>query len=334
MVSPSLQPGRFDSLAVDCPFVFSVDGRTGMTYVGWDGDGYQTALSWLEDERWTPGELVLPRDPADPLTRWNAALTSILRENDLWSGGELRRVGGWYLATFHAYPGAGYEAGPGSIGFLRSRDLHTWERVGGVLRPEDGAEWERGGLYKSWLLEHDGLFHLFYNAKQRDEWPWVEQTGLAVSHDLETWTRVSENPVLPVGADGDFDEVFASDPCVLRDGDQWVMFYFGLAEDGHAREGVATSPDLRTWTKSGDVLIDVGPEGAIDSLYAHKPAVVTRDGRLEHYYCAVARRPPHDVGDRQITESRGITRAVRDLGAAAVHALPVDETSTFREDIA
>jgi predicted GH43/DUF377 family glycosyl hydrolase len=317
LIRPSLVEGAFDSHGVDCPFVFSVDGRQGMTYVGWDGTGYQTALAWRDGDEWSDGAVVLPRDPHDPLRRYNAALTSIVRDNALRAPGELRRFDGWYLGTYHAYPSAGYETGPGAIGFVRSRDLRSWEPVGRPLLPQEGARWERGGLYKSWLLEHDGLFYLFYNAKDVDDFgstavppPWIEQTGLAVSRDLTTWERYGDAPVLPTGGPGDFDERFASDPCVLKDGDFWLMFYFGLAADGHAREGFAWSRDLRSWTKSDEVLLDVGPQGTIDSLHAHKPAVITWDGRLEHYYTAVAPRGAVSIGGVELHETRGIARAV------------------------
>ena len=311
LIRPSLEAGTFDSHAVDCPFVFSEHGKLGMTYVGWDGIGYQTALTWqLDNGEWSPGEVVFARDETDELRRYNAALTSIVRDNDLWSAGELRRFGDWYYATFHAYPAAGYETGAASIGFLRSRDLRTWERTGGLLRPSEGAAWESGGLYKSWLLEHEGRFYTFYNAKDRADWPWTEQTGLAVSDDLTSWRRHANNPVLTAGGPGEFDERFASDPCVLRDGSFWVMFYFGLAADGHAREGYATSRDLVTWRKSGEILLDVGPAGSIDSLHTHKPAVISWNGRLEHYYCAVARREPIELSGVPQREMRGITRAV------------------------
>ena len=44
VVSPSYRKGAFDSHAVDCPFLFSHEGRYGMTYVGWDGTGYPKGL--------------------------------------------------------------------------------------------------------------------------------------------------------------------------------------------------------------------------------------------------------------------------------------------------
>jgi sucrose-6-phosphate hydrolase SacC (GH32 family) len=232
------------------------------------------------------------------------------------SPGELLLIDGWYYGTFHAYPSAGYEAGAGTIGFVRSRDLHNWVEVGSTLRAHDGQPWEQGGLYKSWLLHDNGQFYLYYNAKNLDVFgstqvppAWIEQTGMAMSKDLVTWTRCDMNPILSAGMPGDFDEVFASDPCVLRDGDDWIMFYFGLAADGHAREGFATSRDLIHWEKSGRVLLDVGPAGSIDSIHTHKPAVISRGGRLEHYYCAVAPVAGVDVAGYTQRELRGIARA-------------------------
>ncbi|WP_114560942.1 glycoside hydrolase family protein [Desertihabitans aurantiacus] len=317
VVTPSEDPSRFDALAVDCPFVFSTDGRRGMTLVGWDGVGYQTGLSWERpDGRWSVPELVFPRDPAVPHRRYNTAITSVLRENDLRSDGRLLRVDGHHLATFHAYPAAGYESGPGVIGFARSTDLRSWEEVGTLVRPEEGGEWERGGLYKSWLMQHDGRYWLFYNAKTAER-RWREQTGALVSDDLRHWERVSDQPLLANGPEGAADERFASDPCVLWDAEagHWVMFYFGLAADGHARELCATSPDLLRWTKTGEVLLDVGPPGSVDETHAHKPAVIARDGRLEHYYCAVSpRQEPLQLGDLRQPERRGIAVARETTG--------------------
>ncbi|GAB3608612.1 hypothetical protein GCM10027414_07370 [Humibacter ginsengiterrae] len=330
-IAPSFQESRFDALAVDCPFVFSLNGRQGMTFVGWDGIGYQTAMTWKDADGWRSPEVVLPRDPESEARKYNSALTCIVRDNDMGSAGELRLFDGWYLGTYHAYPAPGYEAGPGVIGFVRSRDLVHWEETGARLNPADGGAWEHGGLYKSWLMEHNGLFYVFYNAKNRDVFgtvavppPWIEQTGVAVSSDLVNWRRLQDEPVLRVGRPGDFDEIFASDPCVLRDGDHWVMFYFGLAADGHAREGYATSDDLIHWEKPGEILVDVGVAGSIDATHAHKPAVITWDGRLEHYYCAVAPRRPVLVGGFEQREHRGIAKAVASVPTFGVERPAVD----------
>jgi len=311
MLGPSFNPGDFDSHAVDCPFVFSVGGKVGMTIVGWDGVGYQTGLSWLgEDDVWSRPQLVFPRDAGSKHRRYNAALTSILRDNELRGSGELVSVDGWYYGTYHAYPNPGYEEGSGVIGIVRSRDLLTWEEYGDLLDPAEGAAWERGGLYKSWLMRADGRFWLFYNAKNQPTGDWREQTGAAVSADLRDWRRVTDQPLLINGAEGAIDDRFASDPCVLRHGDVWIMFYFGLSSDGRARDAYAVSTDLLAWQKGDEVLVDVGPSGAIDSQYSHKPAVIFRNGKLEHYYCAVSPLPtPVELAGYSQPELRGIAVA-------------------------
>jgi len=309
VIEPSFREGDFFSHGVDCPFVFHHEGRLGMTMIGWDGIGYQTGLSWFDDGAWSMPELVFARDPASRHRRYNSALTSILRDNDLRGSGELTRIDGWFYGTYHAYPAPGYESGPGVIGIARSRDLVSWEEFSTPLLASDGAEWERGGLYKSWLMRDGDRFLLFYNAKDDRPRAWQEQTGAAVSSDMAAWERIP-GPLVPNGVEGAIDDRFASDPCVLRDGDTWVMFYFGLSSDGRARETYATSPDLVTWTRSEHVLVDVGEPGTVDSAYAHKPAVITHDGRLEHYYCAVAVMPePVMIGDFRQRERRGIAVA-------------------------
>ena len=83
------------------------------------------------------------------------------------------------------------------------------------------------------------------------------------------------------------------------------MFYYGNSSDGHARNGVAYSDDLIHWEKGNTVLIDVGPAGSIDSMYAHKPGIITNNGTLYHYYCAVAPAADRQLGEIEHCEVRG-----------------------------
>lgn len=282
------QAGAFDEKAVDCPFVFRHGKRYWMTFVAFDGKGYQTGLASSSDLLAWKGEgLILGRDPTSELTRYNVAMNWIVRENELFSEGRLKKIRGRYLGVYHAYPKPGYEQGAAVIGLCWSSDLRKWELDPPCLRPEDGAAWERGGLYKPCLVEAGGVFHLFYNAKTADQ-HWHEQTGVATSRDLRTWTRNQANPILRNGGPGSPDEVFASDPCVLQYGKRWAIFYFGLDGKGVARDLVALSPDLLKTEKCDGVLVDVGAAGSVDARYAHKPSMIYRNGVLYHFYCAVA----------------------------------------------
>ena len=52
------------------------------------------------------------------------------------------------------------------------------------------------------------------------------------------------------------------------------------------------------------ILIDVGPPGAVDSIYAHKPSVIWHEGALYHFYCAVSGNHPNEVRGISIARSR------------------------------
>jgi predicted GH43/DUF377 family glycosyl hydrolase len=310
LIAPSYRRGAFDSHAVDCPFPFSHQGRYYMTFVGWDSLGYRTGLASSDDLiHWRKERLLLERGPAGSVTEFNIALTCILRDNALYGPGTLKQVDGRYVGTYHAYPAPGYESGPAVIGLCFSEDLLHWEIGSPILRPDPDWDWEKGGLYKSWIMEHEGTFYLYYNAKNQDHWPWIEQTGLATSTDLLHWERFAGNPVLKTGLAGAFDDKFASDPCIFRLEDGWVMFYFGNSSDGHARDSAAFSSDLLHWEKCGEILVDVGPEGSIDSRYAHKAGLIAKDGLLYHFYCAVSPAADPHQGEIEHGEVRGISAA-------------------------
>jgi predicted GH43/DUF377 family glycosyl hydrolase len=305
VLSASENRTEFDSRSVDCPFVFRHRGRYFMTYVGFDGIGYQTGLGSSTDlVAWRKEGCILRRDPDSPVAKYNIALNWILRENDVRSPGRIRKVRGRFLGVYHAYPSQGLEQGPAVIGLCWSTDLFHWTLDPPCLRPEEGAGWERGGLYKPCLLEHAGRYYIFYNAKNDAPRRWYEQTGVATSGDLRSWTRYERNPVVPNGPAGSPDERFASDPCVLRDGRQWAIFYYGLDAKGVARDLLAVSADLFHAAKCSEILIDVGPEGAVDSSYAHKPSVVFHDGGLYHFYCAVSRKAGREIRGISVARSR------------------------------
>ena len=113
-------------------------------------------------------------------------------------------------------------------------------------------------------MEHDGTYYNFYNAADGS----IEETGLAFSNDLIHWVRYPFNPVISTG-NSDWDTSFASDPKVFRDGDHWVMFYFGVGNGG-ASILIAFSRDLIHWTASPEPLYKFGghPQG-LDQKYAH-----------------------------------------------------------------
>ena len=305
VLTASGKEGEFDRVSVDCPFVFHHQGRFHMTYVAFDGVGYQTGLARSRDlVQWEKLGCILRRDPQSSVTKFSVAMNWIMRENGLHAAGELQKVAGKYLGVYHAYPNSGYEQGAAVIGLCRSGDLMHWELEAPCLRAEDGAEWERGGLYKPCLVKDGATYYLFYNAKNQAARGWHEQTGVAMSTDLKSWKRYEGSPIVRNGAAGAPDSRFASDPCVLKHGKVWALYYFGLDDRGVARDLVATGEDLLHPVKCSEVMIDVGPPGSVDSAYAHKPSLVAYKGDLYHFYCAVSRKDGKEVRGISVARSR------------------------------
>jgi predicted GH43/DUF377 family glycosyl hydrolase len=299
--------GDFDQRSIDDPIVFYANGAFQMLYIGWDGIGYQTGLATSQDLiHWKRVALVAPRDATSKYTRFNLALSSILRDKRLRSRGDAIKVHGKYLGAWNAYPAAGYEEGAAVIGLATSEDLLKWELTEPILFPQDGTAWEHGGLYRPDLMLDRGTYYLYYNAKT-DKLPvggWREQTGVATSKDLKTWTRYTGNPIVSNGTDRD--SHFASNPFVVQNGHSYGMFYYGLRyqQPGRACELLATGDTPYSFTKAPDVLIDTGAPGTIDETYAHKPSVITHEGMLYHFYCAVSGKYPNETRGIAVARSK------------------------------
>ncbi len=321
----------FDGQSVDDPIVFRADGRFHMLYIGYDGTGYQTGLASSGDLlHWKRDTLVGPRDPNSKFTKYNLAISSILRDKNLHRTGEAIKVNGQYLAAWNAYPSAGYEEGAAVIGLASSPDLLHWTLTDPILNPTDGAPWEHGGLYRPDLLLDRGTYYLYYNAKT-DALPksegggWHEQTGVAISTDLTHWTRYSDNPILRNGPRGSGtypasnpirnqspptpdarDSRFASNPYVVKNGSQYAIFYFGFGYErpGRACEMLAVGDGPLHFTKAHEILIDTGAPGSIDETFAHKPSVIYYQGMLYHFYCAVSGKYPNEVRGIAVARSK------------------------------
>lgn len=307
------EAGSFDEKLVDGPFVFRFDDEFRLSYIGFDGIGYQTGLARSTDlVNWTRIGCILRRQPDNPILRYNIAMMWIVRENDVLGLGRLKKVKGRYLGAWHAYPGSGYEAGAAVIGLCWSDDLIQWEVGEPILRSDDAdaKSWERGGLYKPCLVEFDGTFYLFYNAKTEplpkgEGGGWHEQTGFATSKDLKHWTRSPFNPIIPNGPTGSWDDRFASDPCALRWDDKWAIFYYGLSsKDGKARDLLAIGSSPEHLIKTDSPLVSPGPPGSVDDDYAHKPSIIAWKGDLYHFYTAVSGKWPHDIRGISVGRSR------------------------------
>lgn len=271
-------PGFEDVQATDVPTVYRLPGDDAwyMSFIGFDGRGYQSFVAKSEDLlHWRHLGLAMGFGPEGEFDHGGRVLGAYLYESsDLTAPRLLKRHQGTYWSLYGAYPRqGGYELRPGYEGVAVSDDGLTWRRAKDdyvlSVHDEDCGEWEKDCIYQPWLVEHEGLYYNFYNAANGN----VEQTGLATSTDLLTWRRHPGNPVVR-NTPGGYDEQFCSDGKVFWDEDHWVMIYFGVGRGG-AHIMAAFSTDLRHWTVHPEPLYKAGgnPSG-LDRQYAHKASIV------------------------------------------------------------
>lgn len=276
----------------DCPLVWKLRDVWQMWYTGFDGTGYQTALATSTDlVHWEPQGLVMGYGKPGAYDHGGVTFGGLLMESyDLKAPRVPKRWNGKYWVLYGCYPRqGGYELRPGAEGLAWSEDGKAWQRHSDdtpTLSIEGAAEWEKDCIYQPWLIEHAGTFWDFYNAANGS----IEQMGLATSNDLMHWERFEGNPILRNGGPGSYDEQFCSDGKVYRDGDHWVMIYFGVGQGG-AHIMAAYSRNLTYWTKDEDPLYKAGghPNG-LDAKYAHKISLVYNEANdtFYMYYCAVS----------------------------------------------
>ncbi|MEI6057626.1 MAG: DUF2341 domain-containing protein [bacterium] len=108
--------------------------------------------------------------------------------------------------------------------------------------------------------------------------------GISTQNNL--WNNFSGNPLLSPSTSG-WESTLVGDPWVIYDAtsSMYQMWYYGY-NVANAGVGYATSPDGVSWIKyAGNPVLTHSGSG-YDSLYAHKPSVVIKNGVYYMYYSA------------------------------------------------
>ena len=274
---------------IDSPTIFRESDAWYMTYIVFDGQGYETWLAKSDDLlHWGSKGKILSFTENTWDANQKAGYVSLV--NIDWSGDySVEKYQDKYWMTYLGGNTSGYEAGTLKIGLANSRTLTEAEEWNTdhspLLSPEDeDVRWfENKTIYKSLVIrdrnKHTGHpFVMYYNAK--GDTANYESIGMAVSNDLLSWQRYGEDPVITRG------KGICGDAQIAKIGDVYVMFYFGAFWKPGAFERFACSYDLINWTDwDGEDLI--APSEAYDKRYAHKPWVIKWNGTVYHFYNAV-----------------------------------------------
>ena len=285
-------PGKDKKL--DCPSIFRKGDSWYMSYIIYDGRGYETWLATSPDLlHWTTTGRILSFSD----TSWDANQKAgyISLQGPTWGGTyQLQQYKGKYWMPYFGGTSTGYEAGTLSIGMAFTTNDPSkpveWQRLNhAILSPLDTnvSWWDNHTMYKSWVIKNKNRFLLYYNANgdSLDKKRGAERIGMAVSDDMINWKRFGKNPIL------DHLTGITGDPYIQKIGDIYVLFYFGAFWKGtHAAfNRFACSYDLVHWTDwTGPDLVE--PSEPYDEVFAHKSFVINYKGIVYHFYCAVDKK--------------------------------------------
>ena len=273
---------------IDSPTIFRENDTWYMTYIVFDGQGYETWLAESEDLlQWESKGKILSFTEDTWDANQKAGYVSLVDYD--WGGDYgVSKYKDKYWMTYLGGNTTGYEAGVLKIGLANTTDLtkvKSWNTNSNpILSPEDaGTRWfENKTIYKSLVIK-DSLGHtghdyvMYYNAKGEDDF---ESIGMAVSDDMYSWKRFGEDPVITRK------KGICGDAQIAKFNDLYIMFYFGAFWKPGAFERFACSYDLINWTEwEGPDLI--APSEPYDNEYAHKPWVIKWNDVVYHFYNAV-----------------------------------------------
>jgi predicted GH43/DUF377 family glycosyl hydrolase len=242
------------------------------------------------------------------------------------------------------------------IGLATSPDGLTWTRVqgdqpkGSILDNGTGAnDFDTFLTYRPYVLHDGSIYRMWYNGSTEpfncpnNTLALNRRIGYAESPDGVHFTKMNNGPgidgtMLPLGGPGSIDEQQVGYVWVIKDTNEYKMYYSANDAQNFWRVGLATSPDARTWTKkpgklTGGAVLDLGPTGSFDVACAYQPSVFKeRDQLYRMWYRGCQSARPVTGGPSQgvigYAESNdGITwvKALQDgrpFGAALVAGVP------------
>ncbi|MCG3155713.1 MAG: hypothetical protein DKINENOH_02321 [bacterium] len=161
------------------------------------------------------------------------------------------------------YMGASYSSRE-RIGLATSFDGIHWQKYQNnpILGPGAPGTWDQTQVYHPEVYFDGAMFYLWYAGYNGS----TMRGGLATSPDGMHWTKHPANPVLQVGAPGEWDDygVWPNSGVVRSDG-VFYLLYSAASNQNTSRGaiGLATSADGVHWTKhQGNPVLRAGAPGS------------------------------------------------------------------------
>ena len=309
-----------NSYKMDCPTIFRKENKWIMTYIVFDGRGYETWLANSDDLiHWDiQGKILQFTDTTDWDSNQKAGYPSLIDYD--WDGDyQINMFDNKYWMSYFGGNTRGYEKGLLSVAMAwtdqNPASVHNWNRFNKPVlssTDEDVRWYDNSTFYKNFIIEDKEKltghrFVMYYNARGDSINPnrGAERISMAVSDDMLHWKRFGNTPPI------NHHKGISGDAVIQKIGDVYVLFYFrAYWPQGKTvvYNSFYCSYDLVHWTEwEGPHLIE--PSEPYDNLFAHKAWVMKHDGIVYHFYNAVdklgnrgiALATSKDIGKSSIT---------------------------------
>lgn len=203
-----------------------------------------------------------------------------------------------YYLFYIACATTGYEGQPTTMCLATSSTLtgpYTRYASNPVIGT-GGPAWRADSIWHACIVKRNGIYYNFFNVTGTVNGVNEERTGYAYSSNLFDWTVDDANsPILPDTSRNTWETVRVGDPSLYVVGDSMFMSYYTMLTGSYTGAGDAVAKcSLSTfplgWSRiitSAPILSPLSSYNSYDSVYAHKPNILSEPGRHYHYYTSV-----------------------------------------------
>ena len=260
-------PGKFDSTALRGNSIIYEGGIFKLWYGGYDGAtfkiGYATSL---DGRNWTK------QNGGNPVLTASASGW----DNTYVNGVSVIKDSSEYKMYYTGVGGIGIA----QIGLATSTDGIMWTRdpANPILSPGIGFEDIHVGI--GTVLKDGNTYRMWYGGNDGTGAS-GDKIGYATSANGKNWVKNGNNPVIPLGGNGKFDDVSVINPTVTKVGGKFYMFYGGYDGSDYS-VGLAESFNGWQWTKlnNGNPVLTHGAGATWDSSRMMEKCIVS----MPYYY--------------------------------------------------